>query len=62
MRYGDSRRQILVANSDGLLTGDDQVCTLFVVSAVASGDTGMQTGYESVGRTVGFELFDCYEV
>jgi TldD protein len=33
-----------------------------VVSAVASGDTGMQTGYESVGRTIGFELFDRYEV
>jgi TldD protein len=61
-RYGDSRRQILVANSDGLLAGDDQVRTLFVVSAVANGDTGMQTGYESVGRTVGFELFDRYEV
>lgn len=61
-RYGDSRRQILIANSDGLLTGDDQVRTLFVVSTVASGDTGMQTGYESVGRTIGFELFDRYEV
>src|SRR5262245_44706948 len=61
-RYGDSRRQILVANSEGLLAADDQVRTLFVVSAVASGDTGMQTGYESVGRTIGFELFDRYEV
>jgi TldD protein len=61
-RYGDSHRRILVANSDGLLTGDDQVRTLFVVSTVATGDTGMQTGYESVGRTIGFELFDRYEV
>ncbi|MGH9110906.1 MAG: TldD/PmbA family protein [Acidimicrobiales bacterium] len=61
-RYGDSRRQILVANSDGLLATDDQVRTLFVVSTVAFGDSGMQTGYESVGRTVGFELFDRYEV
>lgn len=61
-RYGDSRRQILIANSDGLLTGDDQVRTLFVVSTVASGDAGMQTGHESVGRTIGFELFDRYEV
>ena len=25
---------------------------------VADGDTGMQTGFESMGRTVGFELFD----
>jgi TldD protein len=61
-RYGDSRRQILVANSDGLLAGDDQVRTLFVVSSVAFGDTGMQTGYESVGRTIGFELFDRVEI
>ncbi len=57
-RYGDSRRRILVANSDGLLAQDDQVRTLFSVSCVASGDTGMQTGRESTGRTVGFELFD----
>ncbi len=61
-RYGDFRRRILVANIDGLLSEDDQVRTLFVVSAVAFGDTGMQTGYESLGRTVGFELFDCYQV
>jgi TldD protein len=61
-RYGDSRRRILIANSDGLLTEDDQVRTLFAVMAVASGDTGMQTGYQTLGRTVGFELFDTYDV
>ncbi|MDQ2650868.1 MAG: TldD/PmbA family protein, partial [Actinomycetota bacterium] len=61
-RYGDSRRRILVANSDGLLTEDDQVRTLFTVMAVATGDTGMQTGYQSLGRTIGFELFDRYAV
>ena len=60
--YGDSRRSILVANSDGLLTTDEQVKTLFAVSVVAVGDTGMQTGRESVGRTVGFELFDTADV
>ncbi len=57
-RYGDSRRRILVANSDGLLATDDQIRTLFSVSCVATGDTGLQTGRESVGRTIGFELFD----
>ena len=31
--YADSRRRILVANSDGLLTGDDQVRTRFRCSA-----------------------------
>jgi TldD protein len=56
--YGDSHRRILVANSDGLLTSDDQVRTRLMVSCVASGDTGMQTGYEAPGRTIGFELFD----
>ena len=60
--YGDSRRRILVANSDGVLAGDDTVRTFFAVSCVATGDTGMQTGRESVGHTVGFELFDMYDV
>lgn len=60
--YDDSRRRILVANSDGVLACDDQVRTRFSVSCVAAGDTGMQTGRESVGATVGFELFDRQEV
>ncbi len=61
-RFGDSRRLILVANSDGLLASDDQVRTVFSVSCVATGDTGMQTGRETVGRPTGFELFDEYDV
>ena len=61
-RYVDGRRRILVADSDGLFTSDDQVRTLFSVSCVASGDTGMQTGRESAGRTIGFELFETYDV
>jgi TldD protein len=60
--YGDSRRRILVANSDGLNAEDDQVRTRFSVVCVATGDTGMQTGHESVARTVGFELFDQVDV
>jgi TldD protein len=62
VRYADNRRRILVANSDGLLSGDDQVRTHLAISCVANGDTGMQTGRESIGRTVGFELFDIYDV
>jgi TldD protein len=56
--YGDSRRRIVVANSDGILASDDQVRTRLFVMCVASGDTGMQTGYESLARTIGFELFE----
>src|SRR6202034_3848824 len=56
--YGDSRRRIMVANSNGLLSSDDQVRTRLSVMCVASGDTGMQTGYETAAYTIGFELFD----
>lgn len=56
--YADGRRRFLVANSDGVLASDDQVRTRFVVSCVASADTGLQTGSEAPGRTVGFEFFD----
>ncbi|MBI2709636.1 MAG: TldD/PmbA family protein [Actinobacteria bacterium] len=61
-RYGDSRRRILVANSDGLVAADDQTRTMFSVAVVAAGDTGMQTGRQSVGRTIGFEMFDANDV
>jgi len=60
--YSDGRRRILVANSDGLLVEDDTTRTFFAVSCVATGDTGMQTGRQSIGHTVGFELFDMYDV
>ncbi|HTW97718.1 MAG TPA: TldD/PmbA family protein [Acidimicrobiales bacterium] len=56
--YADSRRRFVVANSDGLFAGDDQVRTQMGVHAVASGDAGLQTGYENLARTVGFELFE----
>ncbi|MBV9041628.1 MAG: TldD/PmbA family protein [Acidimicrobiia bacterium] len=58
----DSRRRILIANSDGVLVEDDQVRTRFMVQCVAVGDTGMQTGFEAPGRTIGFELYDEIDV
>ena len=60
--YSDGRTRILIANSDGLLAHDERVRTLLRVSAVAHGDTGMQTGFDSVGHTMGFELFDKVQV
>jgi TldD protein len=60
--YGDSRKRILVANTDGVLVHDEQVRTLIRVSAVADGDAGMQTGAQSAGHTMGFELFDRVDV
>ena len=60
--YGDSRKRALVANTDGVLADDEVVRTLLRVSAIANGDTGMQTGYQSMGHTVGFEIFDTVDV
>lgn len=62
VRYGEGRRRIQVANSDGVYASDDQIRTMFIVSTVASGDGGMQTGRESVGYTVGWEFFDDHSV
>jgi TldD protein len=60
--YGDSRKRVLVANTDGLLADDEQVRCLMRISVVADGDTGMQTGYQSMGHTIGFEVFDKIDV
>jgi TldD protein len=56
--YADSRKRVLIANSEGLLAGDDITRVLARISVVANGDTGMQTGFQSMGHTVGWELFD----
>jgi TldD protein len=53
---GDSTRRFVVANSDGVFASDNQVRTRFNVSCIASGDTGMQTGYRPIAGTRGFEL------
>jgi TldD protein len=60
--YSDGRRRFLVANSDGLVASDDQVRTRVAVSCVASADGVLQTGYETVGGTVGFEIYDRVDV
>ncbi|MEY4081258.1 MAG: hypothetical protein RL430_1688 [Actinomycetota bacterium] len=58
-RYSDATRRILVANSDGVFASDEQVRSLAVVSVVAENDEGqLLTGYDSMGYTIGFELFD----
>ena len=58
----DLRRRTLIANSDGLLVEDDVTRTRFGIQCVAHGDTGLQTGHRSVGASVGFELFDRWDV
>lgn len=62
VRYGDVRRRVLIANSEGVFVQDDLTKTSFSVSAVAKGDAGLQTGRHSIGRVVGFELFEDNDV
>jgi TldD protein len=60
--YADSRKRVLVANSDGLFAGDDITRVLTRINVVANGDTGMQTGFQSMGHTIGWEVFDKIDV
>jgi TldD protein len=53
---GDSSRRFVVANSEGIFAADHQVRTRFNVTCIATGDTGMQTGYRPIAGTRGFEL------
>jgi TldD protein len=45
-----------VANTDGVFASDHQVRTRFNVMTVAAGDTGMQTGYQPIAATRGYEI------
>jgi TldD protein len=58
--YRDSSKKTVVANSLGALTSEDKTGTIFAVQVVSQKDGIIQTGYEPVGGTIGFELFDEY--
>ena len=53
---GSSSRHFVVANSEGVFAADHQIRTRFNISCVADGDVGMQTGYQPVAGTRGFEM------
>ncbi|MBQ8972786.1 MAG: TldD/PmbA family protein [Clostridia bacterium] len=53
-----SDSEVLIANSEGLFTGDRRVYTRFRVSAIAVGGGENQTGSESPGALMGGELFE----
>ena len=50
-------QQVIIANSEGLYTGDTRVYTRLSCSAVASDGVENQTGSENPGARCGFELF-----
>ena len=56
--YGEGRRQVAIANSDGLLTGDDRTRVRIGVQAVARRGDRVETGAETLGGHRGFELLE----
>jgi len=58
--YRDFNQKVTVANSEGLLVEDNRIGTLFFVQVVSVQDGITQTGYEPVGGSIGFELFEVY--
>jgi TldD protein len=56
--YGEARREVAIANSDGLFTGDDRTRVRIGVQAVARRDGTVETGAETLGAHRGFELLE----
>ncbi len=56
--YAEVRRQVSVANSDGVLGGDDRTRVRIGAQAVARRGDAVETGAETLGGHRGFELFD----
>jgi TldD protein len=56
--YVEARREVTVANSDGLFSGDDRTRTRIGAQAVARGEASVETGAETLGAHRGFELLE----
>jgi TldD protein len=58
--YRDVQQKLSISNSEGLFTEGERVGTILSVQVVSSKGDLLQTGYEPVGGTMGFELFDLH--
>jgi len=56
--YAEARRQVAVANSDGLFSGDDRTRVRIGAQAVARRGDAVETGAETLGAHRGFELLE----
>ncbi|MDI6890247.1 MAG: TldD/PmbA family protein [Thermodesulfovibrionales bacterium] len=56
--YNDFIQNVQIATTDGTIAEDERVHTLTVIQVIAADDGIIQTGYESTGGFIGFELFD----
>lgn len=56
--YNDFIQKVQIATTKGTIADDERIHTLAVIQVVASDNGIVQTGYESIGGSLGFELFD----
>jgi TldD protein len=56
--YAEARREVGIANSDGLFSGDDRTRVRIGAQAVARRDGAVETGAETLGAHRGFELLE----
>jgi TldD protein len=56
--YSEGRQRVLIANSLGELVRDDRTRLRYIVNVVARRDGVIQTGYQTLGESRGFELLD----
>jgi len=58
--YRDVNQKLSISNSEGMFTEGERGGTVFSVQVVSAKGDMVQTGYEPVGGTMGFELFDLH--
>jgi TldD protein len=56
--YKDIDQNILIANSEGIYTEDRRIRTRVFIRSIASDGVENQTGVESPGRLMGFDMFN----
>jgi TldD protein len=56
--YRDFTQEVQIATSEGGIAEDTRIQTLFMVHVIASEAGVIQTGYETAGGNLGFELFE----
>jgi TldD protein len=58
VNYGDVRQKVTIANSEGVFVEDLRMRTRLSVQTIAAEGNLLQTGFDSLGGTSGFELLE----
>lgn len=58
VRYLDNQQHVLIANSEGVYVEDTRTRTRTAISAIASKNGEMQSGFYGPGAHMGFEFYD----